>query len=75
MEINQNHSGQGDNKIIFQLKNSPVKIKESFKNSDQVRKFYKKERIKKIISYILVVLNFLLSPIYGYFIIKLIFKQ
>lgn len=78
MELNQNHSGTGDNKITFELKNSPIKIKESFKNSDQVRKFYEKEKTKKNIAIITAVFIFILTPIYKYIfdlIINLIFEK
>lgn len=73
MEINQTNEN-GDNNISFSVGGDFVEVK-SFEDSAQIRDFYKRNRKAKILSYIVAILSFLLSPIYGYFIIKSFFNQ
>ena len=78
MYINQSNQS-GDNNISFEIKGgindlSEIKTINSFENSDEIRKFYKKQKWEKRIAYLLALLQFVLAPVYGYYILKFFFK-
>lgn len=73
-KIIQNNQN-GDNNISFEIKGSVNDLSKnktinSFKNSNEIRKFYKNQGRKKIIAYIIAILQFFLAPVYGYIVIK-----